>query len=130
MCAKRSDGPAKNVLGGELELCCGDPVTGFYRDGRCNTGPDDLGAHVICAEMTEEFLEYTRRQGNDLSSPVPEMGFPGLEPGHRWCLCAARWREALAVGMAPPVVLASTHEDALEYVTIDDLKRHALDLAS
>ncbi len=121
---------AKNVLGGEIESCCTSPMTGFYRDGRCNTGEEDAGAHVVCAEVTEEFLEFSRRTGNDLSTPVPGMGFPGLVPGDRWCVCAARWREALQAGYAPPVVLAATHERALEFVSIDDLKRHALDLAS
>ena len=120
----------KNVLGGDIESCCTSPMTGFYRDGRCNTGEQDLGAHVVCAEMTEEFLEFSRTAGNDLSTPRPELGFPGLVAGDRWCVCAARWREALRAGTAPPVVLASTHERALEFVTLDDLKRHALDLAS
>ena len=120
----------RNVLGEPLEPCCMDPVTGFYRDGCCNTAAEDLGAHVVCAEVTEEFLEFSRGVGNDLSSPVPWMGFPGLVPGDRWCVCAARWREALAAGTAPPVVLAATHERALEFVSLDDLKRHALDLAS
>lgn len=120
----------KNVLGGEIESCCTSPMTGFYRDGCCNTGEQDLGAHVVCAEVTEEFLEFSRGAGNDLSSPVPWMGFPGLVPGDRWCVCAARWREALDAGQAPPVILAATHERALEFVSLDDLKRHALDLAS
>ena len=105
-------------------------MTGFYRDGCCNTGEEDLGAHVVCAEVTEEFLAFSRAAGNDLSSPVPWMGFPGLTPGDRWCVCAARWREALEAGQAPPVILAATHERALEFVSLDDLKRHALDLAS
>ena len=121
---------ARNVLGGEIESCCTSPMTGFYRDGCCNTGDEDLGAHVVCSEVTEEFLVFSRQAGNDLSSPVPSMGFPGLVPGDRWCVCAARWREALEAGYAPPVVLAATHERALEFVSIDDLKRHALDLAS
>lgn len=120
----------KNVLGEDIESCCTSPMTGFYRDGRCNTGEQDLGAHVVCAEMTEEFLEFSQAAGNDLSTPRPELGFPGLVAGDRWCVCAARWREALRAGTAPPVVLASTHERALEFVTLDDLKRHALDLAS
>lgn len=120
----------RNVLGGEIESCCTSPMTGFYRDGCCNTSEEDLGAHVVCAEVTEEFLEFSRRVGNDLSSPVPWMGFPGLVPGDRWCVCAARWREALDAGHAPPVILTATHERALEFVSLDDLKRHALDLAS
>jgi len=121
---------AKNILGGELQSCCASPMTGFYRDGHCNTGPEDLGAHVICAEVTEEFLEFSRATGNDLSSPVPQMSFPGLVPGDRWCICAARWGEAVEAGVAPPVVLAASHERALEIISLDDLKRHALDLAS
>ncbi len=116
----------KNVLGGELETCCTDPMTGFYRNGRCETGVDDIGRHVICAQMTDEFLDFTRTQGNDLTTPAP--GFPGLKPGDRWCLCASRWKEALAVGLAPPVILAATHETALSVVTLDELKRHAAEL--
>ncbi len=120
----------KNVLGDDIESCCASPMTGFYRDGCCNTGTDDAGAHVVCAEVTDEFLEFSRATGNDLSSPVPAIDFPGLVVGDRWCICAARWREALVAGTAPPVVLAATHERALDYVSMDDLKRHALDLAS
>jgi uncharacterized protein (DUF2237 family) len=120
----------KNVLGAEIESCCTSPMTGFYRDGCCNTGADDAGAHVVCAEVTEEFLEFSRAAGNDLSSPMPAVGFPGLVVGDRWCVCAARWREALLAGAAPPIVLAATHERALDHVSMDDLKRHALDLAS
>jgi uncharacterized protein (DUF2237 family) len=119
---------ARNVLGEPLATCGEDPMTGFFRDGCCRTGPTDLGAHVVCARMTAEFLEYTRSRGNDLSSPVPAAGFPGLKPGDRWCLCAARWREALAAGCAPKVVLQATHEAALETVDLDTLKEHALDL--
>ena len=115
-----------NVLGGALELCCSAPVTGFYRDGYCKTGPEDNGRHVICAEMTEEFLKYTFSRGNDLMTPRPEYRFPGLRPGDRWCLCALRWREALEAGKAPPVILEATHQKALEYVSIDDLKAYAL----
>lgn len=121
---------AKNVLGDALDSCCESPMTGYYRDGCCNTGSEDLGAHVVCAEVTAEFLDFSQRTGNDLSTPVPWMGFPGLAPGDRWCVCAARWREALEAGLAPPVVLSATHERALEFVSLDDLKRHALDLAS
>jgi uncharacterized protein len=121
------EGP-RNVLGGTLESCCSSPLTGFYRTGRCETGPQDLGRHVICAKMTAEFLAFSKAKGNDLSTAVPEFGFPGLQPGDKWCLCAARWNEALAAGVAPPVVLGATHEAALEIVSLADLKRHALDL--
>jgi hypothetical protein len=120
--------PARNVLGGPLECCCTSPLTGFYRTGTCETGPQDVGTHVVCARVTAEFLEFSVARGNDLVTPVPEFAFPGLKPGDRWCLCAARWREALAVGVAPPVALASTHEKALEFVPLEELKRHALDL--
>jgi uncharacterized protein (DUF2237 family) len=116
-----------NVLGGPLEACSTEPRTGFFRDGSCNTGPDDVGLHVVCAQMTAEFLAYSRARGNDLSTPVPEFGFPGLRPGDRWCLCAGRWREARDDGVAPPVILAATHEETLAVVPLDDLKRHALD---
>lgn len=121
---------AKNVLGTRLEECGTSPMAGFYRDGCCSTGPDDLGVHVVCAQMTEEFLVLSRSQGNDLSTPAPMMGFPGLRPGDQWCLCVARWKEALDVGKAPPVILAATHEDALDYVSLDVLKQHALDFAN
>jgi uncharacterized protein len=116
-----------NVLGGPLEACSVEPRTGFFRDGSCNTGPDDVGLHVVCAQMTAEFLAYSRSRGNDLSTPVPEFGFPGLQPGDRWCLCAGRWREARDDGVAPPVILAATHEETLAVVSLDDLRRHALD---
>ncbi|AFY66300.1 DUF2237 family protein [Geitlerinema sp. PCC 7407] len=118
---------ARNVLGGPLETCCTDPVTGFYRDGKCNTGAGDFGAHVVCAQVTEAFLEFTRSRGNDLTTPAPAFGFPGLKPGDRWCLCAARWKEALDAGAAPPVVLASTHALALEYISLDELEQHAVE---
>lgn len=118
---------AKNVLGKPLELCCTSPMTGYYRDGRCSTGAGDTGAHIVCAEMTEEFLAFTQSRGNDLSTPVPMFDFPGLKPGDRWCLCASRWQEALEAGVAPPVILSSTHALALEYVSLNDLKQHALD---
>lgn len=117
---------AKNVLGTPLACCCQNPLTGFYRDGFCRTGAEDFGAHVVCAEMTAEFLAFTRSRGNDLSTPVPAYQFPGLKPGDRWCLCASRWREALEAGMAPPVILEATHVSALEYVSLEDLKAHAL----
>jgi uncharacterized protein len=118
-----------NVLGGPLEVCSIEPRTGFFRDGSCNTGPDDVGLHVVCAQMTAEFLAYSRAHGNDLTTPVPEFGFPGLRPGDRWCLCAGRWREARDDGVAPPVILAATHEETLAVVSLDDLRRHALDAA-
>jgi hypothetical protein len=117
---------AKNVLGGELENCCTSPITGFYRDGRCNTGAGDYGAHVVCAVVTEEFLAFTKSRGNDLSTPVPGLDFPGLKTGDRWCLCASRWQEALDAGVAPPVVLSATHASAVEHVSLDELKQHAL----
>lgn len=120
---------ARNVLGGELEICCTSPMTGFYRDGKCNTGAGDLGAHVVCAQVTEEFLTFTKSRGNDLSTPAPMFNFPGLKPGDRWCLCALRWKEAMDAGVAPPVVLSATHASALEYVSLTELKQHALDLA-
>jgi uncharacterized protein (DUF2237 family) len=121
---------SQNVLGGVLRACSTDPETGFYRDGHCRTGPRDTGSHVVCAEMTEAFLEYTKRQGNDLMTPRPEMDFPGLEPGDRWCLCAARWQEAVAAGVAPPVVLAATSAAALKAVDLEVLKAHAVDASS
>lgn len=119
---------ARNVLGSELEVCGHSPRTGFFRDGNCATGPQDLGTHVVCARMTREFLQFTRLRGNDLTTPAREMDFPGLKPGDRWCLCATRWREALEAGVAPPVVLAATHEGVLRFVELADLKRHAIDL--
>ncbi|MBK9137610.1 MAG: DUF2237 domain-containing protein [Verrucomicrobia bacterium] len=115
-----------NVLGTELKPCCFAPQTGFYRDGYCRTGPGDHGLHVVCAQMTREFLEFTRSRGNDLSTPAPQYDFPGLNPGDRWCLCVTRWAEALAAGCAPPVILEATHASALEYVDLEDLKAHAL----
>jgi uncharacterized protein (DUF2237 family) len=119
----------RNVLGERLEVCSIDPMTGFYRDGCCNTGREDLGSHSVCAVMTEEFLEFSRSRGNDLSTPVPEFGFPGLKPGDRWCLCAPRWQEAMEAGQAPRVVLRATHEAALRDCSLADLKRLAVDLA-
>lgn len=118
---------ARNVLGGPLAPCCEDPATGFYRDGYCHTGPQDVGSHTVCARLTEAFLEFSLLRGNDLTTPRPEFDFPGLRPGDRWCLCIARWREALGAGVAPPVVLAATHEKALAVVTLEQLSRHALD---
>ena len=119
---------ARNVLGGPLSECGSKPLTGFYRDGCCNTGRDDLGVHSVCSLMTAEFLEFSLARGNDLSTPMPDFGFPGLKAGDRWCLCAARWREALQAGCAPRVVLTATHERTLDYVTLEDLKKHAIDL--
>jgi uncharacterized protein (DUF2237 family) len=118
-----------NVFGEPLASCSVDPVTGFYRDGCCSTGEEDRGRHVVCAEVTAAFLEFSKRAGNDLSTPRPEFGFPGLKPGDRWCLCADRWQQALEAGAAPRVVLGATHRLALEHVDLTDLKRHALDLA-
>ena len=126
---RRQSAQALNVLGEPLAPCGLDPMTGFYRDGCCNTGYEDVGIHVVCARMTREFLEFSRQRGNDLSTPVPEAGFPGLKPGDRWCLCAGRWKEALDAGVAPPVVLAATHEEALAIVSLSDLRRHAIDRA-
>ncbi|HMQ34151.1 MAG TPA: DUF2237 domain-containing protein [Chloroflexaceae bacterium] len=120
---------ARNVLGGSLATCGVAPLTGFYRTGCCDTGPEDLGVHVVCAQVTAEFLAFSRSRGNDLSTPRPEYGFPGLKPGDRWCLCADRWQEALEAGVAPPVVLAATHEAALESVRREDLLRHAADVS-
>ncbi|MBD3220336.1 DUF2237 family protein [bacterium] len=119
----------KNVLGGALEPCGRDPLTGFYRTGSCHTGEDDLGSHTVCAVVTEGFLAFSSSVGNDLSTPNPGWGFPGLRAGDRWCLCAARWQEALEAGEAPPVVLAATHERALEVVSFIDLLEHAVDPA-
>jgi uncharacterized protein (DUF2237 family) len=121
-------GGARNVLGGPLATCCSAPLTGFYRDGSCHTGPQDLGTHVVCAQVSREFLEFSVARGNDLVTPVPQFHFPGLNPGDKWCLCALRWKEALDAGVAPPVVLAATHEKALEFVSLEALKRHAVDL--
>jgi uncharacterized protein len=116
-----------NVLGGPLEACGYDPVTGFWRDGSCRTGGQDLGVHAVCAVMTDEFLSYSSSVGNDLSTPHPEFGFPGLRPGDRWCLCADRWQQALEAGFAPPVVLEATHALALEFSSLDDLRSYALE---
>jgi uncharacterized protein (DUF2237 family) len=120
----------RNVLGDELEPCGTDPVTGFYRDGCCTTGPEDLGSHTICAVVTGEFLAQQREAGNDLVSPVPEYGFPGLQPGDRWCVVAARWLQAYEAGAAPPVVLAATHERATDIVPLEVLRRYAVDVPS
>lgn len=116
---------ARNVLGTELEPCSLDPLTGFFRDGCCNTGGDDRGLHVVCARMTAEFLEFSRNRGNDLVTPRPEFNFPGLKPGDQWCLCALRWKEAFDAAVAPPVVLQSTHERALDVLTLEQLRSRA-----
>jgi hypothetical protein len=117
-----------NVFGEPLETCGEDPLTGFFRDGCCNTNEQDLGSHTVCVQLTQEFLEYSRFRGNDLSTPRPEFGFPGLKPGQRWCLCAQRWLEALEYNMAPKVYLRRTHIKALEIISLEKLKSYALDL--
>lgn len=117
---------ARNVLGGLLQVCGESPMTGFARDGVCHTGPQDIGSHTVCAQMTDAFLEYSKSRGNDLSTPAPQYGFPGLKAGDRWCVCAARWLEAAEDGMAPPVVLEATHARALNKVSLGDLTYHAL----
>ncbi|MDJ0601429.1 MAG: DUF2237 domain-containing protein [Crocosphaera sp.] len=117
---------AKNVLGTDLKLCCNNPITGYYRDGYCRTGGQDFGVHVVCAQVTAEFLTFTKQQGNDLSTPIPAYDFPGLKPGDRWCLCASRWQEAKEAGVAPPVILEATHMRALEVVSLDELKEYGL----
>ena len=121
-------GVQRNVLGGPLGVCSEQPVTGFYRTGCCDTGPDDLGRHTVCIVASAEFLAFSKARGNDLSTPRPEFDFPGVQPGQRWCLCAARWKEALKAGMAPKVVLNATNEATLDIVSLEDLKRHAVDL--
>lgn len=128
--AERGGGrlPALNVLGGPLAGCSHDPVTGFWRDGCCNTGPQDHGVHSVCAVMTAAFLAFSKAAGNDLSTPRPEFGFAGLQPGDRWCLCAARWAEAYEAGAAPKLVLAATHIATLAFAPLDALKAHAIDL--
>jgi uncharacterized protein (DUF2237 family) len=118
----------RNVVGGELEPCGNDPVTGFFRDGCCTTGPQDVGSHTVCAVMTTEFLEHQRRVGNDLVSPRPEYSFPGLVAGDRWCVVAARWLQAYRDGAAAPIVLASTNEAALQIVPLEALRKHAVDV--
>jgi uncharacterized protein (DUF2237 family) len=115
------------VVGGALLECSADPLTGFFRDGCCATGPEDVGSHTVCVIVTEEFLGFSRRAGNDLSTAQPQLGFPGLKPGDRWCVCAARWLEAHESGCAPPVLLAATHERALELIEIDTLLAYAIE---
>lgn len=116
----------KNVLGGPLGICSNAPKTGFYRNGCCDTGEEDTGQHTVCIVATEEFLAFSKSHGNDLSTPMPQFGFPGVKPGDRWCLCVLRWKEALEAGMAPGVVLEATHEEALKYVRLEDLLTHAV----
>jgi len=122
--------PNVNVLGGELEPCGNDPVTGFFRDSRCATGSEDLGSHTVCAVMTAPFLEHQRAIGNDLITPMPAYQFPGLEPGDRWCVVAVRWFEAYEAGVAAPVVLAATHARALDVIPLEALREHAVDVPS
>ena len=125
-----SDSPAAsialNVLGTELKPCSFDPMTGFFRDGCCNTGPQDRGRHTVCVRLTDEFLAFSRARGNDLTTPRPEFGFPGLRAGDRWCLCAERWKEAWEAGVAPRVILASTHRATLKTVPLEALEEHAI----
>ena len=120
---------SRNVLGGLLEMCSIQPMTGFFRNGCCDSGPEDVGSHTVCAVMTAEFLAFSKSRGNDLSTPRPEYGFPGLQPGDRWCLCAPRWQEALEANSAPRVVLRATEQGAQEFCALEDLKRYAVDLA-
>lgn len=120
--------PSRNVLGGPLATCSKQPMTGFFRDGCCNTSDEDAGSHTVCVVMTAEFLLFSKARGNDLSTPRPEFGFAGLKPGDRWCLCASRWLEAFKAGRAPLVVLTATHERALEICELAALKRHAIDM--
>jgi uncharacterized protein (DUF2237 family) len=123
----RYDEGACNVMGGELQSCSTSPMTGFFRNGCCETGPHDVGMHTVCVELTAEFLAYSKSVGNDLSTPIPEYGFAGLKPGDRWCLCAPRWKEALDAGAAPRVVLEATHEETLAIVTLGVLKDYAVE---
>ena len=118
----------KNVLDQNIELCCTSPMTGFYRDGFCNTGDEDKGLHLVCIQASNEFLQFSKSVGNDLSTPMPEAGFAGLNPGDQWCLCAPRWQQAFEANAAPKVLLSSTHMGALEYCQLDDLKKFAVDL--
>jgi uncharacterized protein len=121
--------PSRNVLGLRLEDCSHDPVTGFFRNGCCDTSHEDVGSHTVCVVVTEEFLAFSKSRGNDLSTPAPQYGFPGLQAGDRWCLCAPRWQEAFEAGMMPRVALRATHEGALAFCALDDLKRYAVDLS-
>jgi uncharacterized protein (DUF2237 family) len=121
--------PSRNVLGQPLAGCSNDPLTGFFRNGCCDTSADDVGSHTVCCVVTEEFLSFSKSRGNDLSTPMPAYGFPGLKAGDRWCLCAPRWQEALEAGAMPRVLLQATHEGALAFCALDDLKRYAMDLS-
>ena len=123
----RYDQAARNVLGGELASCSTAPLSGFFRNGCCETGPEDVGQHTVCAVMTAEFLAFSQRAGNDLTTPQPDFHFPGLKPGDRWCLCAPRWKEALDAGVAPPLVLEATHEETLAIAPLGVLKDHAVE---
>ena len=125
-CANPNIAMPTNVLGTELRCCCRDPMTGFYRDGYCRTGPEDVGLHTVCVEVTEEFLDFSVLDGNDLVTPMPEWGFPGFKPGDRWCVCVTRWKAALERGRAAPIDLEATHSSALEFVDLEDLKAHAV----
>ena len=125
----RGPRPSRNVFGEPLQPCSTAPLTGFFRNGCCDTSAEDVGSHTVCAVMTDAFLRFSKSRGNDLSTPLPEFGFPGLKAGDRWCLCAPRWREAFEAGQAPLVVLRATHQGALDHCALEDLKRHAIDLA-
>ncbi len=125
----RGPGPSRNVFGEPLQPCSLAPVTGYFRNGCCDTSREDVGSHTVCVVVTDEFLRFSKQQGNDLSTPLPDFGFPGLKAGDRWCLCAPRWAQAVAANQAPRVVLRATHEGALEYCKLADLKRYAIDLA-
>jgi uncharacterized protein (DUF2237 family) len=121
--------PSRNVFGEPLQTCSAAPLTGFFRNGCCDTSDQDVGSHTVCVVMTDGFLRFSKERGNDLSTPMPEFGFSGLKAGDRWCLCAPRWQEAFEAGQAPRVVLRATHQGALDYCPLADLKRHAIDLA-
>jgi uncharacterized protein (DUF2237 family) len=121
--------PSRNVFGGNLEACSLKPMTGFFRNGCCDTGLEDVGSHTVCIVTTDEFLKFSKLRGNDLSTPMPDFGFPGLKAGDRWCLCAPRWQEAFEENQAPRVVLRASHEGALSFCSLADLKSHAIDLA-
>jgi uncharacterized protein (DUF2237 family) len=125
----RGPAPSRNVFGGTLETCSTKPVTGFFRNGCCDTSDQDVGSHTVCIVATEAFLKFSKAQGNDLSTPMPDYDFAGLKEGDRWCLCAPRWQEAFEAGAAPRVVLRATHEGALDYCSLDDLKKYAADLS-
>ena len=124
----RGPRPSRNVFGEPLLACSSAPLTGFFRNGCCDTSAEDMGSHTVCAVMTDAFLQFSKAKGNDLSTPLPQFGFPGLKAGDRWCLCAPRWQEAFEAGQAPRVVLRATHQGALDYCALEDLKRHAIDL--